>query len=213
LNYSSDLPWFTKQAKWMYKMALAFMIICCLGFSAFVLDLMCEEDVIRLFYSIWQDDVFDFYWQIALAAIFLFILIQAGFSAALMSYSERVWDKDSEDSPRALLVSLFAWFPVLGWIVCSRPTSDVEDALGQKNSEHPDYDSFVSRGRGVRRSLRFYHVMSILIVLVLLTSRFNKTTLITIAMLFLFAFVFVSISWFRYAKRLTQSQELANIEN
>ena len=150
---------------------------------------------------------------IALFAIFIFMLIQAGFSAALMSYCERVWDKDSQDSPSALLLSLFAWFPVLGWMVCSRPTSDVENAFGHKNSEHPDYDSFVSRGRGVRRSLRFYHIISTLIVIVVLTSRWNKITLITIGMLFLFAFVFVSISWFRYTKRLTQSQELATIEH
>jgi len=32
---------------------------------------------------------------IALFAIFIFMLIQAGFSAALMSYSERVWDNVS----------------------------------------------------------------------------------------------------------------------
>lgn len=208
LTYTSDVPWLKKQATWMHKLAWFFMIICIIGFVAFILDFLLKERAFDFIGLRHISEIFSYYWQVALLFIFIFILIHSGFSAALMHYTERLWNNESEDSASHLFIALFSWVPVLGWIVCSRPSSEIETEIGTKHFDTQQSQEFESAGRALRGSMRLYHILWLLILLGICTTRWSETALMYMVFLLMVSFFFISIFWFNYTKRLTEAKEI-----
>ncbi len=203
LQYNSTVSWQLKQMTWMRKVALWVMLSTLLGFVCILLDLCQEERMFSLSGSFNDDDFFNFYWQLSLLVLGLFIPLQAGFSAAMMYHADCIWDKEADDKGSYLFISLLSWVPLLGWFVCSRSTLDVGYAYEKTHAEHPRFNAFWRSGRATRIAMHFYHILFSLMLLSILTEGWSKLMLFSLAFVLLFSMFFFSMAWLSYIKNLT----------
>ena len=202
LHYQSSTPWLVKQIEWMRRLANVIVWVSLFCFFAMVLDVCAEERILSLGSQIDTGDFFNFYWQLPLLLIALFIPLQAGFSAALMYHADCIWDKEANDKGAFLFMSLFSWVPFFGWFVCAQSTSNVQDAYERTHGDHPEFARFSRCARSTRRTMRIYHALMSLAIIALLIEGWNLGMLLSVALFFLLAVTIYCFSWSSYIDSL-----------